>query len=176
MKTIRLTAAVAMVLMLTAAANAGQVTVKGVHLCCGQCVNDVNDILGDVAGVSNVASDRDSKTVSFTAADEKAAKAGVDALAKGGFHGAAAHGDKEIAFPDSGAKKGAKADTVTISGVHLCCGACVNAVKKILEGVDGASTIDIDRNAKTVKLTGSGIDVSNAVATLNKGGFHGTVK
>lgn len=157
-------------------AQAGEVTVKGVHLCCGQCVKAVGSALGEVDGISGAACDRDAKTVSFQAAGADAAKAGVKALAKAGFHGKAAHGDKKIAFPKSGAKKGEKADSVTVTGVHLCCGQCVKGVAKALEGVDGKSGAKCDREARTVTVTGSGIEVLAIVKALNKAGFHGTVK
>jgi hypothetical protein len=38
------------------------------------------------------------------------------------------------------------------------------------------SDVKCDRKARTVKLTGDGIDVSAVVAALNKAGFHGTIK
>ena len=40
-----------------------------------------------------------------------------------------------------------------------------------LEDVKGVTLIDIDRNEKTVKLTGDSIGVPEAVAALNKAGF-----
>jgi copper chaperone CopZ len=150
--------------------------VKGVHLCCPSCVSAVDEALGGVQGVSNVAADRDSKLVTFTAADAKAAQAGVNALAQAGFHGAASHGKDAVPFPASGAKPGDKADAVTLAGVHLCCGACVTDAQKALADLDGVSVIDIDRNAATIKLSGSEIDVPAAVKALNAGGFHATIK
>lgn len=162
--------------LLVSGVEAGEVTVKGVHLCCGACVRDVDKAMTDVDGVSAVAADRNSKTVTFQAANDEAAKAGIKALADGGFHGTASHGDKKIDFPASGAKKGAKADSVTLTGVHLCCGACVKGVQEALDGVDGVTSVDVDRSEKTVTLNGKDIQVAQAVDALNKGGFHGTVK
>lgn len=158
------------------AVQAGKVTVKGVHLCCGQCLKAVGGALHDVDGVSGASCDRDAKTVTFEAASADAAEAGVKALAKAGFHGSASHGDKKVDFPDSGAKKGEKADSVTVTGVHLCCGQCVKAVAKALDGVDGKTGAKCDRKAKTVTVTGNGIEVLAVVNALNKAGFHGTVK
>ena len=161
---------------LTTTASAADVTVKDVHLCCGACVAGVNKALKGVEGVSKVAADRNSKIVTFQATDAKAAKAGITALAKAGFHGKATLGDKPLPFPPSGAKKGLKADTVTFTGVHLCCGACVTGAQKALQKVAAVTTIDIDRNAKTITLKGKAIDVTAAVQALNAGGFHGTIK
>ena len=175
MKTHRILMGLGLIVALTAAnASAGEVTVKGVHLCCGQCVKLVAKALGSVDGVSSAACDRKAKTVKFTASDDKAAGAAIKALAKSGFHGTAAHGDKKLAFPPSGVKKGDKADTVTFTGVHLCCGACVKGVAAALKDIDAKPACDT--KAKTVTLTGSGIDVSKAVAALNKAGFNATVK
>lgn len=157
-------------------AFAGDVRVKGVHLCCGACVSDAQKSLKGVEGVTSVSADRDSKLVAFTAADDKAAQSGIEALAKAGFYGTATHGEKEIAFPASGVKKGERVDTLTLTGVHLCCGACVTGAKEALKEVEGLTGIDIDRNDGVVKLTGKNIDAAAAVGALNKGGFAGTVK
>ena len=157
-------------------AEAARVTIKGVHLCCGACVAGVDDALEDVKGVSSVAADRNSKIVAFTAADDEAAKAGIEALAKAGFHGSAVHGDKKLSFPASGAKKGEKANKITLTGLHLCCGACVTGAQEALQIVKGASTIEFDRMLGIARIIGKEIDVTAAVAALNKGGFHGTLK
>lgn len=177
MKVFRITALSGLVLALAmTTANAGDVTVKNVHVCCGACVKGAKKALGDVDGVSGANADRDSKTISFTATDEKSAQAGIKALAKAGFHGKAAHGDKVLAFPKSGAKKDAKSDSITLNGVHLCCMGCVRAAKKAVNDVKGVDVIDVDRKEKTVTLKGSGIKVAEAVAALNKAGFHGSLK
>jgi len=56
-----------------------KVVLKDVHLCCGQCVKAVAGILND-AGVKG-ACDQKAKTVTITAADDKAAQKALDALA-----------------------------------------------------------------------------------------------
>ncbi len=161
---------------LVATASAGKVEIKGVHLCCGQCLKGVDTALKDVAGVSAVKSDGKAGTVTFDAADDKAAEAGIKALADGGFHGAAKHGDKELAFPASGAKKGAKANSVTVGRVHLCCPACVKAVDKAVKAVDGVSDVQADRGASSVTVNGTNVSVEAVVKALNDAGFHATVK
>jgi copper chaperone CopZ len=159
-----------------AAANAGNVTVKGVHLCCGACVAGVSKAMKDVKGISKLACDRDGKTVSFAAADDKAAKAGIAALAKAGFAGAATHGGKPLAFPATGVKKGLKANSVTFVGIHLCCGGCVNGAKEAVEQLVGVTAIDVDRKDRTVTVSGKNISVAAASAALFKGGFYGKLK
>lgn len=176
MTALRLVALAGVAFGLVGAADAADVKVKGVHLCCGACVKDADAALKAVDGLTGIAIDRDSKLVAFKAPDEKVAKAGIDALAKEGFHGTATLDDKELPFPESGAKKGDTADIVTLTGLHLCCGACVTGAKEALKDIPGVTGMDIDRNDKSVKLTGKNIDITGAVAALNKGGFHGTVK
>lgn len=160
----------------TLPAHSGQVEVRGVHLCCGACVKGVEKALSGIEGVSNVASDRETKTVTFTAADDKAAKAGIEALAKAGFHGKARHGDDDLAFPASGAKEGSKASKISLSHVHLCCAACVRAVDEVVRKVDGVTNVTADRQAGTVEVTGENVSVEAVVKALNDAGFHATVQ
>ena len=155
---------------------AGEVTVSNVHLCCGSCIAAVDEALTDVAGVSDVGADQNSKTIRFAAADDKAAAAGIEALARHGFFGKAKHGDKKLDFPANGAKKGDKANTIVLNGVHLCCGACGTGAKKSLDNVAGLSAIEVDRAAGKITLKGAGIDTVKALDALNAGGFYATVK
>jgi copper chaperone CopZ len=69
--------------------RADKVEVKGPHICCVQCVRIAEGLLNKVEGVSEAKADIKSKAVSFTATDEKAAKAGIRALVDGGFFGVA---------------------------------------------------------------------------------------
>lgn len=156
--------------------EAGDVTVKKAHVCCGACVNAVKKCLADVEGVSKAAADQNSKTITFIAADEAAAKKGIEALAKAGFHGTATHGDKAVEFPKPNTKPGQKSDSITFSGVHLCCGACVRGAKEALENVKNVKIIDVDQKTKSVTLSGEKIDLAEAIKAFNDGGFHGNLK
>jgi copper chaperone CopZ len=176
MKTIPAALACGLVIGFAAVAQAGEVTVKSMHLCCGQCDKLAGEALKDVDGVSGAKVDRPNKTVTFTATDDKAAEAGVKALAEEGFFGKATHGDKEVKFPESGAKEGEKKDSLTLSQIHLCCGQCVTAVKKSLEAVDGVEKVEVDRDAGTATVSGKGIATTAAVKALNTDGFFAKVK
>lgn len=166
--------------LLLAAASApviaGEVQVTGVHICCGACVMAVDKAFKGVEGISSVSSDRASRTVRFTAADDKAATAGIEALAKAGFHGTASHADAVLAFPASGAKNGSKAGQIKIGNVHLCCAACVRATGEALRKVDGVGNVSADRDASTVEVTGENVSVEALVKALNDAGFHATVQ
>lgn len=178
MKLLSIAAAAALLLpAFGAVAQAGSVNVKGVHLCCGACVRDAGDALDGIKGVTDVVANRDAKIVTFKAADDAAAQAGVKALAEAGFHGKATHGDKPLPLPPAGKyKKTDVAPKVVFTGVHLCCGGCVNGAREALEDVKGAKQIDIDRTGSQVTISGDEINVAEAVAALNAGGFHGTIK
>ena len=156
-----------------AADESGTVTVRSVHLCCGACVEGAKGALDGIEGVSDPKADVNSKSVVFSAKNEKAAMKGIEALADHGFFGKAAFGKKDLAFPDVGAKKGEKRDTMTFTGIHLCCGACRKAVHEAFTKLDGLGSMDIDASTGTVKLNGGGMVVPDAVELLNKAGFYG---
>ena len=91
------------------------------------------EALADVEGVSDVGADQNTKTIRFTAQDDKAAEAGIKALAKHGFFGKAKHGDKKLEFPSSGAKKGEKANTIVLHGVGYWIARGVGATDRLIE-------------------------------------------
>src|SRR5690606_17639375 len=139
------------------------VSVSNLHVCCGACVKALNAALTDVPGVSDAKPNQKGKSLTFTAANDKAADAGVKALAEAGFYGTAKHGDKELAFPASGAATDAKADSVVLTGVHLCCGGCVTAATKAVKAVPNVTDAKGDSKAKTITVTGSAVEVAKAV-------------
>jgi copper chaperone CopZ len=158
------------------AANPGdlKVEVKGPHICCNQCVSVVGKILDKVEGVSDVKADIKSKTVTFTAKDNKAAEAGFKALRDGGFWGKATVGDKQILVPVT-LINAAKTDTVIVKDVHVCCGQCQKAINKLFkdakvtfEGVKG-------NPQKTVHIEGKDLVPAEVISTLHKGGFNGVL-
>lgn len=148
-----------------------KVEVKGVHLCCGACVNAVNKVLKD-AGVEGK-SDRASGTVTFTASDEQAAQKVLNALAEAGFHGDT--GSKTLAIKeDSGATAG-KVKTVTITGVHNCCQSCCRGIKATLKKVDGVTGDTAKPKVTTFEVTGD-FDTAELIKALNAAGFHAKVE
>ena len=152
-----------------------EVTVKGVHLCCGSCVDAVNDALDGIDGVSGIACDQNTKMATFKAANDEAAEKGIKALAEAGFFGTAKNGKNDLSFPEAGAVKDIKSAKVKFAGVHLCCRSCVKDAHTALKDVKGVSSIDVDREAGTVTLSGTDIVQTDALAALNKGGFYGKV-
>lgn len=68
----------------------------------------------------------------------------------------------------------AQAETkVELSNVHLCCGACVSAAKKILKGVEGVQGT-CDQTGKKITFTAPDKETAQkALDALAAGGFHG---
>ena len=63
--------------------------------------------------------------------------------------------------------------TAKISGVHLCCSACVKGVEKAVATVKGATT-SVDADAETVSLTGPDTaTVQKAADALVAAGYFG---
>ncbi|MFP6766745.1 MAG: hypothetical protein VB859_01155 [Planctomycetaceae bacterium] len=163
-------------LVLLTTVQAGQVTIKGSHLCCAACQTRAEKALDGLKGVSKRTVDRNAKVITFTAADEKAVGIGLASLAKSGFYGKATHNKKPVAFPTSGAKKGARADTILLHGVHLCCDACVVGAQVAVQNVKGLKSIEIDREERTIRLIGTLISQSEAIAAINRGGFFARIR
>ena len=161
------------VLALAAPARAEtKVELKGVHLCCQGCVKEVGSILGKIDGVTPKC-DQKNKTVTITATDDQAAQKALDALAKGGYYGDT--GNAKLAIKDdSGATKG-KVKTLTLTGIHNCCGNCCKAIKETVKKVDGTKSDDAKPKMDTFTVTGD-FDAADLVKALNAAGFHVKVK
>ena len=149
-----------------------KVELKGVHLCCPACAKAVEGILASVEGVKGTP-DMKKKTVTITAPDDQAAQKALDALAAGGFHGDT--GNKDLTVKDdSGAPQG-KVKSLTLTGVHNCCGACCKAIKTAVKKVNGVTDDTAKPKANTFTVSGD-FDAAELVKALNGAGFHVKVK
>ena len=155
-------------------ASADTIEVKGPHICCQQCVNVVGKILAGVDGVTNAKADAKTKTVTFTAKDAAAAKAGINALVKGGFSGTATSDGKAIKVDLPAVAKGEKVATVTVKDVHVCCGACQKAINNVFK--DSKVKYEGTGAQRTVIVTGSELYRGTVLEALRKAGFNGTVE
>jgi periplasmic mercuric ion binding protein len=147
------------------------VELKGVHLCCPACVKAVSDILKKEGATGKC--DAKAKTVTLTAKDDAAAQKALDALATGGFSGETDNKDLKIK-EDSGVEKG-NVKSLTVTGVHNCCGACCKAIKETVKKVDGVKGDTAKPKADTFEVTGD-FDAAELVKALNTAGFHVKVK
>jgi copper chaperone CopZ len=156
----------------TAARAETKVEVKNTHLCCPMCVKAVGEILGKIDGVKGMC-DAKAHTITITAKDDATAQKALDALAAGGFQGDT--GSKELTFKDdSGVTKG-KVASLTLTGVHNCCGMCCKAIKDTVKKVDGVKADTAKPKETTFEVTGD-FDAEALVKALNAAGFHVKVK
>ena len=149
-----------------------KVEVKGTHLCCPQCVKAVENILKAVDGVTGKC-DQKAGTVSLTATDAATAQKALDALAAGGFHGTTDSKDLKIK-DDSGVVKG-KVKSLSLEGVHNCCGACNKAIVAAVGKVAGVTGNTAKAKSDTFEVTGE-FDAEEVVKALNAAGYHIKVK
>jgi periplasmic mercuric ion binding protein len=175
MKSSRLFASVALLSVLALAGGARadtKVELKNTHLCCPACVAAVGKILKEVEGVTGKC-DQKAHTITITAKDDTAAQKAIDALAAGGFHGDT--GNKDIPVKDdSGVEKG-KVKSLTLTGIHNCCGACNKAIKAAVKKVEGVKADTAKAKEDTFEVTGE-FDAEELVKALNAAGFHVKVK
>lgn len=165
-------AGAALLVASTAARAETKVELTGTHICCGACVRDANTILKGVEGVMGKV-DQKSKSITITAKDDATAQKAVDALAAGGFHGKI--DSKTVAIKDDSGAKKEKVKSLTVTGVHNCCGACTSALKKTLKGVDGVTGDTVKSKATTFEVTGD-FEAAAVIKALNDAGFHAKVK
>jgi copper chaperone CopZ len=148
------------------------VEVKNVHLCCPACVAGVAKALKTVDGVQGKC-DREHKTVTITAPDDKTAQKALEALAAAGYTGDT--GNKDLAVPDDSGAPAGKVQSLTLTGVHNCCGACCRAIKEAVKKVDGVKADTCKPKMDTFEVTGD-FDAGELVKALNAAGFHVKVK
>jgi copper chaperone CopZ len=161
------------ILMLTGAGWAEtKLEVKGTHLCCGQCVKAVGEILKKVDGVTAMC-DQKAGTITITAKDNEAAQKALDALAAGGFHGDT--GNKDLKFKDDSGVSAGKVKTLTVTGVHNCCGNCNKSITATVGKVAGVTGNTSKAKSDSFEVTGD-FDAADLIKALNAAGFHVKVK
>ena len=145
------------------------VKVSDVHLCCGKCVNGVKKAVATVPGVTAEV-DQDGGSVSLTGADAATVQKAADAITEAGYYGTTT--DATVKLSSATGAKGAKVTTLTVTGVHLCCGKCVKAVTDALGTVPGVTGNTVTKGAKSFDVTGDFTD-SDVFAALQKIGLTG---
>ncbi|MCE9520498.1 MAG: hypothetical protein K8R87_13205 [Verrucomicrobia bacterium] len=145
-----------------AARAESSVTLTGVHNCCKGCANGITKAVTSVAGATCTA---DKGSVTITAKSEADAKMAVTALLDAGYFGEGA---------TAGTASEVKAKSVTVEGVHLCCGKCVTAFNKAATAA-GATKTNAVKDAKSVTVEGD-LSPKELLTALNKGGLNGKVK
>ena len=161
-------------LVVTAALAAfaqAETTVKltGVHLCCKSCVKGADKAVTSVSGATSAA-DADAGTVTVTASDDATAQKAVDALVAAGYFGKSENPAIKVSA-ETGAKD-AKASSLTMNDVHLCCPKCVKAVNAALGEVKGVASNNAEKGAKTFEIKGD-FNPKDVAASLQKAGLTG---
>jgi len=162
--------------LLSASAFAADATVKitDVHLCCNNCVTGVNNALKTMTTVKATCN-RDQATgmgtVDITAPDTATAQKAVDTLIMAGYFGKSADSSIKMEAPKADA---AKVQTLQVQGVHLCCPACVTAVKGVLNKTEGvkADTSTVVARAPTIVVNGD-FSPKTLFEALNAAGLAG---
>ncbi len=149
-----------------------QVQLKGVHLCCGGCVNAVTRAVESVPGVA-CECDMAHGTVTLTARDDAAAQKALDAIAAAGLHGET--GDAHLAMRTECDVPAGKAQSVTVSGIHNCCQPCYEAIEGAIGTVEGVTSDTAQPGATTFEVAGN-FDAAALVRALNAAGFSAQVK
>lgn len=148
------------------------VTITDVHLCCQSCVKGVAKAEAKVAGLTAKA-DEDAETVTLTGPDTATVQQGADALVAAGYFGKCS--DATIKINAETGAKNQTLQTMTIEGVHLCCGKCVKAVGEALATVPGVTGNTAAKGARTFEVTGNFNDQA-VFAALQKAGLTGREK
>lgn len=159
---------IAVVLITVSAVQADSVKLSGVHLCCGSCVKGVERATAKIKGVETDV-DKGAGTVALSGAKADLKKA-MASLARAGYYGKSS-GDLKMAVAK--AKKG-KVDSLTVAGVHLCCGGCVKSVAKALSTVAGVKGNTAAKRAKTFEVSGN-FEPQAVIAALAEAGLAARV-
>ena len=117
-----------------------------------------------------VAVDKDAGTVSLTGADKATVQKGANALVAAGFFGKSSDASIKVAA-NSGAK-GKKVQSLKVSGVHLCCPKCADAVTEALKPVAGVTGNTAAKGVKSFEVTGDFND-KEVFSALEKAGLAG---
>ena len=146
-----------------------EVTLSGVHLCCGGCKKGVESA---IEGISDLEVDMSGDSISLKGKSGRDVQKAIDAIAAAGYYG---ESDNESVAIAAAKASDDESDSVTVSGVHLCCGKCVGAIDDVVKAL-GAEKHDAEKNASSFTITGKGLKPSAVLAALRKEGMNGTVK
>lgn len=157
-----------LVLGLATAATAEQkVTLTDVHNCCKKCTEGLKKAAGTVPGVK---ADVEKSTVVLTGDNTADLQKAVDAITAGGYSATSDNAEVKVpvaAAPDEQVK------SLTVSGVHLCCGKCVKTVDAAVKSVPGVESDTAAKGADSFKVDGD-FNARAVMAALAKAGFTGT--
>ncbi len=148
------------------------ITLSGVHNCCKSCTNGITKAGTSIEGVTVTA---EGKTVTLTSKSKVGAKKAVEAIMAAGYFGTSDAADEKVSSSFSTAKPAKKLTEATVSGAHLCCQKCANAMIEAVKSVPGVTEHTIVSKASTFTVKGDFTE-ADLLASMNKAGFTGSVK
>ncbi len=153
-----------------------KIEVKNMHLCCGGCEGAATKAVEDGGG-KEAKADKGTKTLTFTAKDEKVAQAALDKLAAAGFYGEvekpfAFKADSKTELPPKA--KPVKVSSATFKGAHNCCEACNKALVEAIKSVEGVESEEAKAKEATFSVKGA-FDPAALVKAVNAAGYHVTL-
>jgi mercuric ion binding protein len=147
-----------------------QVQLRGVHLCCGGCVDAVVTAVESVPGAA-AQCDMENRTVTLTAKDDTAAQKALDAIAAAGLHGET---DNERLKMRAEHNIPGKVRKLKVSGIHNCCQPCCEAIKGAIRSVEGATSDTAEPGETAFEVRGN-FSAAALARSLNAAGFHAKV-
>jgi mercuric ion binding protein len=159
----------AFALVLSAKADDATAKITDVHICCHSCVKGIDTAVATVPGVKDTV-DQDAGTITLTGADKASLQKATDALTAAGYFGKSS----DVTLDSATGAKNEKVQSMTVTGLHLCCGKCVKAVDKTVKSVAGVTGDDATKNAKSFTVTGD-FNAQDVMAALQKEGLTGKV-
>ena len=147
------------------------VTLEGVHLCCKACERGVSEAISDIKG-ANCSTDQDLEEVTITAPSKQALKKSVMAVLDAGYYGTPS--DNSVKAKDRSGAKNKMVESLTVTGVHLCCGQCVSNVEDALDTVKGVTGSTIEKKVDSFEVTGN-FNAKELFAALREAGVSGKV-
>lgn len=147
------------------------VTLEGVHLCCKACERGVTKAITEVEGAS-CSTDQDSEQVTLTAPNKKSLRKSVNAILNAGYYGTPT--DKSVKAKDLSGAKNKMVESLTVTGIHLCCGQCVSNVEDALDTVEGVTGSTIEKKVDSFQVMGK-FNAKEVFAALREAGVSGKV-
>jgi copper chaperone CopZ len=144
-----------------------KVTLSNVHNCCKKCTDGLKKAVATAPGVN---AKIEKSTVVLTAASKDELQKAVDAITAAGYTGASDNADVKV-VPGTGPDE--QLTSMTVSGVHLCCGKCVTGAEKALKTVPGVKSDTATKGSDTFKVEGE-FNGKAVMEALAKAGFTGT--
>jgi copper chaperone CopZ len=139
-------------------------TVEGVHNCCKKCEKGITAAVTSVPGAT---AEIAKTTVTITAKSDADAKKAAEALGAAGYYGTGIDAPAPAASGETA--------SANVSGIHLCCQKCAEAINKAASTVPGVTKSGAEKTSKEFAVEGK-FSPAELQAALLKAGFTCTVK